>query len=809
MPSNKDIRTNVIVSAEAKGFGKVGRETAKVTDQATKAVQEQAKGFAEAVKNSTVFERSMSRLERTFAGTSGDVKKKVQEVAKEFEQLEKMDFKTAQDSIGRLKRHLSELGKEQTAVTEVMSRMKDTADPAYKRLGEHLKTIGQESRETERRIRNLHQSFEKQAAAEKKAASDADKVKGAFAQGMAQGGFSLPAIGLKRGPGMGRQAAGMAVGMTLRGGINGARNFGSAAFGGVQGMAQSLSAIPYIGEFLGGQFQTAASYAQQAIQAEKTELENVPYFVGSQGRSARMQAQRAFRNDPGRRAQNELAAAQEFANLAQQQRGRYNRLIEANIPGRNTSFSFAKLRQAEGRTEFFENFAANEQRLAEFGARPLNTEQVMQGGVSMGLLRLRGNEMRSVSGKRLTAAASAAANAPEAISRAEYFARAGVQTDPFRAVERAGLQMGAKSRPEAIQMAGILAQTGGGFIPEAQQQGMVDAAFAAQTQYKIGMETSGAFLQAGRRGGLVGAQGRGGDAFKATIKEGLMLGLEGSELNHWMRTAAEGIQQFQQTGIPINTRSIAEMASGFAETGITGTRATSMARGLGAGLQAIGGRGVQSGVDHLMLQIFGGFQGGGAADYRQARRRMQELDFAGQGVGGIMANEQATTGLRQIMQMAGGDSASQNEMLQAILGRVGVQASVREFDMLGEFLRTGKGDAAAIEREQQRRQGGFGEVAAMERAGGLEAAARQTVGAFAGNVRAKAQLENEQIAIGRKLTDNVIALERASKDMVAAFENVAGGGLDLFTRSLSALSGKIREVTEGFDLLTQARDLIN
>ena len=77
-----------------------------------------------------------------------------------------------------------------------------------------------------------------------------------------------------------------------------------------------------------------------------------------------------------------------------------------------------------------------------------------------------------------------------------------------------------------------------------------------------------------------------------------------------MQQTAQGIRQFETTGIPINTPSISALAGDIAGAGITGTRAARMAGGMAAGLQGIGQRGIQSGIDHLMLQLIGGFRWG-------------------------------------------------------------------------------------------------------------------------------------------------------------------------------------------------------
>ena len=70
-------------------------------------------------------------------------------------------------------------------------------------------------------------------------------------------------------------------------------------------------------------------------------------------------------------------------------------------------------------------------------------------------------------------------------------------------IQRQGAKLG-YSLPQAMQMMGGITQAGGGVGRElgTQQLGLVG--MAAQRAYGIGPEVTGAFLQGGRRGGVVG-----------------------------------------------------------------------------------------------------------------------------------------------------------------------------------------------------------------------------------------------------------------------------------------------------------------
>lgn len=299
----KDVRTNVIISTETKGFDKAQQQVTKFNTEAAKGLKDQTKGFSEAQKTSEQFEKALGRLEKTFEGTSGAFKKNIEGVMSEFDNLNQMEFKDVQKHVGGLKEHLGGLAKEQAAITAAMGKMEDKGSPAYKKLKEHLKGVTEESKNTERQIVSLERAFAKQAAEAKKAAeeqkrlsadaaADARMRRGAFVQGLAQGGLPMPSPFLQRGPGMGRQLAGMGIGRALTGGMGVTRGVGGAMFGGVAGVQAMLSGIPMVGGLMAGQLGAAQSYAQQQIAFQQTKLEIAPY-LGSVAEMQEVAAEKA------------------------------------------------------------------------------------------------------------------------------------------------------------------------------------------------------------------------------------------------------------------------------------------------------------------------------------------------------------------------------------------------------------------------------------------------------------------------------------------------------------------------------------
>jgi hypothetical protein len=294
---------------------------------------------------------------------------------------------------------------------------------------------------------------------------------------------------------------------------------------------------------------------------------------------------------------------------------------------------------------------------------------------------------------------------------------------------------------------------------------------------------------------MVGATGEAGTAYKAVLSEGLKMGLEGSEMTAYIQQMAQGIQQFESTGIPINPKSITALAGDISRTGITGTRALAMAGGLAGGLQQIGQRGIRGGVDHLMLQLLGGYRGGGAGEYRAARARLEELGgtVAGGGVEGVAGTSRITGALGQIMRFAGGDPGAQTELLQRAMEQMGVRGSVREFDWLARSIRgeeaTGE-QLEAIRREEGRLAKGFEREEAIREGGGFERAARRAVSTYGPGARAQANLVNRQIAAGRRMVGVVMKLENMALNTTNAFNKLTGEPLKKVIDGLDTLSQK-------------------
>ena len=188
----KDIKTNIVIGAQTKGFDEAQQKASKFNKEIAESTKAHAKGFAEAQKQVNEFGDVTAKMQQSFGKSSGEFKKHIEAVQSKFADLNSMKFSKVQDSLANLKDHLQDLAKEQLAVTAVMTDMEDKAGPAYKNLENHLKSLNTESRRAKREMDSLSQAFSRQAAEAEKAARAAEKSKGAFVQGMAQGGLVCP-----------------------------------------------------------------------------------------------------------------------------------------------------------------------------------------------------------------------------------------------------------------------------------------------------------------------------------------------------------------------------------------------------------------------------------------------------------------------------------------------------------------------------------------------------------------------------------------------------------------------------------------
>lgn len=637
------------------------------------------------------------------------------------------------------------------------------------------KALGDVGKQMEQVTRKMGEQLQKQQTQMQR--------QGAFIQGLIQGAVPGGAgMFLQRGPGMGRQVAGMAVGRAARGVVGGAGQMlgGGGALG---GLSTALSALPG-GGLVAGQMQAVAGLAEQGLAFQRQRLGMVPFLSGGGSQATRNISgarRRAMAGVAGPAAVGEVGLTEEMrASARRSSEGAVRGLVEEEMARLGTGGgALGERARRKVATANLEEERGRRQRVAE--ASEIDTER----------RRREAAADADFQGRRSRAGAAAAARERDRL---------------FRPVRRAGMEMMGINRQEALQQAVQILQAGGGNLEQLQQQGLLRTGFAAQTAFGVGPGVTGAFLQAGRRGGLSGlrpgTEGGGGQALTEAIGDAMRLGLEGSEINQYLQTMAEGISQWRQTGIPFAKEAIADFGSELGRLGLGGVRGAAVARGVAGAAQALSTRGPQTAQELLVMQTLGGLRPGqgGAAGFEQAQIQLEQLR------GGQVGGEQLNQLLGQLMQAGGGGAAGRLFARQS-LGQMGVNIGAEEFRLLGRQVQ-GE-DLSTEERgrlkflQEQRGAVGAGPQTPEE----LQRQAQTLIGEFGRGLKTAAGIQNEQIGIGQQMIPMLNNLNTATTNIAKGFAELAGEPLTNLTKGIKDLTEAITS-KKGKGLLDALSDLV-
>lgn len=699
-----EVRTDLIVTMKPKGFAEAQQKISAAAKEALKVSSEQVKGFASAGRGASM-------------------------VGKE---------------VDRLKKRMEDLVRAQTSAIKAMEGMDDKASPAFADLNKTLETTVSEIAKIDGAVRNLERTFQAKRRS--------------FSQGFLQG--AVPGAFIERGPGMYRQAAGVAAGRAGRGVAGG---LAGIPFGGAQSVVQAVSAIPGIGGALAAPLSRAMQQSEMFLQSEQVRMGTMP-FLGGFGLSA--QAGRA-----GRRGF--AGGGLPDAVKAQMRMEGEGKARQAALKNTQEILQFRAESKARAALEKM-NPTIN--RGALLTSMEESNMQGMQG--SPFERKVFAEEMRKArvhSGARVKAADSAARNKAAAAARNQIMRRS------LGNIQGLGVQLMGAAAPEARQFAAGVSQAGGGFGVQMQQQDLLRQAMGAKTLFGVQGETAGAFLQAGRRGGLVGGQGRAGDAFRKTLGDAMRLGLEGSEINTYLQEMAAGITQWRQTGIPVNADSVASMGKEFGRLGVGGVRGAALAGGFGRAAEQMAAGGPQTAGQLMAFRALGGLRGRSMEDMEEAQIRLEEKKFTG---------EDITNLISQLVQ-AGGGGASGRRVAFGELKGMGVQISRRELKDISTAIETGEPTEAAAKVAAQQRRGS--QLAGITEApGGLAGAAAGLVPAA---VKRQAALQNQQIATGRQMIKAVQTMEKTAQRITKQIADVTRPLLEAVAGNIDNLVGALEANT--------------
>jgi len=715
-------------------------------------------------------------------------------------------FVTMQAEVKGLEKQLGSLVKQELELAKTMSKVDDKSSGRYRKMQTDLKAVQEQSRNLNRIINLQKQAYSGTADAAQRLnraqsqirqqqAREAQQSRWAGMQGFMQGAApGMAPLFLQRGPGMWRQAAGMAAGGMVRGAAG-------APFAGVAGMQQAMASIPIIGGAAAGQLGAAAGFTQQALAYQRQRVEAFPFVQPApsrrvqriRARQARARAQARGQATPGFEYF-DPGTGQVYPGMEQRARRLETGLpaelaIQAGSPQPTTELGLLGETLVEGFTGKIlgrQIGGAIRDIFGIEGGRP---------GRNFGMNRT--PEQRTAERKRLDVLdqgkwARERAQIAEQNRQRELRRAARAETPEAMAMRLRGL-----GRQEALQETVQLMQAGGDVFQGGRgQRQFLGAAMAARTLFGVDAQTAGAFQMGARRGGLVGGIGRGGESLREALSDAVdSLGLRGPEVTQYLQIVAQGIQQFQMTGIPMSKDSLKDMAGELSRGGLAATRAQNVARGFQQVVQGMGARGPRGGFDLMLMQAFGGYTGtGGAKELEQTFIQMEELSqqLGERGVMGIETGGPMGDVMRRVMEMGGG-GAGGRLFLRRILGAQGIQLGARETEILGKRLMGEDiGAAAAMLPPTEARIEGPGATIKE-----MMGKAAQVVTRGGPNLRQQAAVLDKQIQVGNKLATAVMQMEQSAANTTSAFSNLAGGPITELTKSFVNLTQKIDKLTGG------------
>lgn len=691
-----------------------------------------------------------------------------------------LGYGKVQKEIDKMQATVQDLAKIQLDASQQLGGISDKNSDAWKKETRRLKDAAEQSARLKKEVVLLAAAHRSDATATEHLVRAQQKLvtiktKGAQAeerqqrwagmQGVVQGAGMGGMAGkfMQRGPGFWRQFAGQQAGGMLRraGGA-----VGSLATGGVGGFQQALGAIPVVGGAMAGQLGAAAGHADQALQWQREQVQLAPMFQPAEGEMGK-------------------------ARQAQQQAAAIRKNMRGNRRRQNAAYKTARDQAAES----LDIGGIG----GMLGMSPADREEYL---TSVGL----------AAKQKLKQADVARDGTQKELSRkAARLSRQAEKTPYGRAGKLGGRYLGL-GRQESAQQVGQLYQVAGGkFAGEKDQRRAVGTSMAAQTMYGVQAQTAGAFLGAGRRGGLIGGRGQAAESLTGALGDAVAIGLEGSEITQYMQQVAQGIMQFQQTGIPMNKNSLKAMALEINKAGIGGVRGAAMAGGLQQYVQGIGQRGITGGMDLMLMQAFGGFKGDGSpGDYRNAIIRMEAMQ--GMEVGAVGAESPLSAMVKREFYRAGGKAGEGDIMVRRMLGKVGMRGSQAEFTAMieratGETIlapEQRKGAFIDVAGETGRRKKGAAQ--AQQTPEQLMAAAAERITSLGPNLRTQARLMDKQLAIGEGILTTVQNLKDSSLTLNAAFVKLAGPSLTAFSSSIKDVTSQFVKWTEGEGLLGKIKD---
>lgn len=708
-----DKRTRLIIEATPKGFATTQAAQQQLNNSAVQGAKAQKKAFDDLIKSGQASTTIWQKF-RTAAG---------------FPKLSK-DAAAYAGVMVDLRRKLAEVQKQQFDLMHAQSGM-DKASGGYKKMEESLKKLGDQAQKTKQEIMSMAGAFQRESREVEQYQEAVRLSKGAFLQGLSQG--ALGGVKIDRAPGALQQAAGVYIGQRGRQMAGGMMQM---PFQGMAGLAQVMSAIPGVGPAAAGLMQNAAGFAGMELQRQSVLKELLPMLgPGFKGSYA---------------TKGQIAAAVEAERSRPVHVGGKTwdqRVWDLGGPG------ILPTPETEQTTTHLPADLKGQSSVG--GLPPIIAEQQVLADV----IKEAGLEQQS----RLQTAAD---------KERQRLYRPGLQ----ERIGAAGWKYGAMNQIDALRAAGGVVQVGGGSLQGFDQAGMTNVSFAAQTRYGIGPETQGAYLRGARIGGLGGpAGGNAGERMVQAMSKAVEMGMQGSSAVDFLQEIAQGINQFERTGMPLDDRTVLGIAKSMSVSGLGPARGAQIGLGMTSGAQRIAAGGVNNPIDVLMMQTMGGFNGGGLKGYVEA---MEQMETGGSVEGRAKLFD-------RLFKSAGGGYGGRIVAHNA-LRQMGVNIGWGETGIL-QRQREGTATADDLAKLEKIRSGelpGFNTNSLLNDTD-------QELGKNAWGQRRQAAIQNRQLAAGAGMLEAVQSFDSATTKMTESFTKNVGPTVTTLANSVDALVTKL------------------
>lgn len=343
-------------------------------------------------------------------------------------------------------------------------------------------------------------------------------------------------------------------------------------------------------------------------------------------------------------------------------------------------------------------------------------------------------------------------------------------TDDIRSKGSAGIRLMGADIGQSLAFSSSLAANGGNRADQ-----MTDAfrslAMATKTNLGIGAETTGAFALGARTDAVAGKGNTAESLLLKALSQAKQLNLSGADEQQYLQQIAEGIRQFQQTGMPLQMDSVRGLTEGFEKMGLSKVAAQRSAFNMQNTSSEFFQRGPQNAFDMQVMRS-GGFSGGLKSYYDTRLNLAKNPTQYTEGVMGALGS------------LARGPIRSKNIMnTYNAMRSQGIDASIKKATEFVDRVNN-KEDTSDFAKD----------VANAQRPGQAQvtqaSAESEAAGKITGTMTSQAAMANANVARGNDASSIAVELDGAANDTTNAVVKFAG----VFSR----LAKAVHSTTDAF-----------